>query len=264
MSEPGYTCVTGASLSNARSNSNSANSTQNGYRKGLAQAYVIATTLAAAALLSGCASTRGGAVPYDVEGFGAPDSPAPVALDADYKIAPLDTLAITVFKFDDLSGDYEVDLMGNIAMPLVGSVKASDKTTAQLKDELTRVLGEKYIQSPDVTVGIKSSSNRSVTVDGSVRLPGLFPVKGPMTLMQAIALARGTDENANPRRIAIFRTIDGKRVAAAFDLVSIRRGEMKDPEVYNGDIVVVDGSATKAIYRNLLQTLPVIGLFRPY
>ena len=59
-------------------------------------------------------------------------------------------------------------------------------------------------------------------------------------------MARGTDENANPRRVAIFRTIEGQRMAAAFDLVSIRRGQMEDPRIYSGDIVVVDGSKIKA------------------
>jgi polysaccharide export outer membrane protein len=82
--------------------------------------------------------------------------------------------------------------------------------------------------------------------------------------MQAVAMARGTDENANPRRIAVFRTIGGERMAAAFDLVSIRRGQMEDPKIYPGDIVVVDGSAIKAIQREILQALPIFSVFRPF
>ncbi|MDQ2765487.1 MAG: SLBB domain-containing protein, partial [Pseudomonadota bacterium] len=108
---------------------------------------------------------------------------------------------------------------------------------------------------------LKESATRSVTVDGSVRQPGVFPAIGPMTLLQAVALARGTDDLANPKRVAIFRTIDGKRMAAAFDLTRIRRGTETDPQIYPGDTVVVDGSGLKKAQRDLLQVLPVTALF---
>ena len=219
--------------------------------------------LCAALLLTGCAGTRGGPIDYNVENFGRPDTPTVLTLEDDYKIGPMDTLRINVFQVPDLSGEFEVDLTGHIAMPLLGNVKAVDLTTAQLDERLTQQLGAKYLQSPDVSVGIKSSTLRNLTVDGSVRQPGVYPVNGPMTLVQAIALARGTDDTANPRRVAIFRQIEGKRMAAAFDLVSIRRGEMEDPQVYRGDIIVVDGSNVRAIQRELLTALPLIGIFNP-
>ncbi len=220
--------------------------------------------LLALALLAGCAGGRGGPVPYNVQNFGSPDAPTVVALEEDYRIAPLDTVKISVFQVPDLSGDFEVDLTGNISMPLIGNVKAIDMTTAELDRRLTQQLGAKYLQSPDVSVGIKASTRRIVTVDGSVRNPGVFPVAGPTTLLQVIALAKGTDENANPRRVAVFRQIQGKRMAAAFDLTSIRRGQMEDPKIYMGDIVVVDGSNVKAIQREVLSALPILGFFRPF
>jgi polysaccharide export outer membrane protein len=126
------------------------------------------------------------------------------------------------------------------------------------------MLGEKYLQSPDVSVGVKASSTRVVTVDGSVNQPGVFPVSGPMTLMRVIALARGTKEDANPRRVAVFRQIEGQRMAAAFDLTRIRRGNAEDPRIYSGDIVVVDGSSIKAIQREIMQTMPMLSVFRPF
>ena len=103
-----------------------------------------------------------------------------------------------------------------------------------------------------------------MTVDGSVNRAGSFPVNGPTTLMQAIAAAGGTGPDANPRRVAIFRQISGKRQAAAFDLTSIRRGEAEDPQVYAGDIVVIDGSSTKALQRQLLNSMPLLSIFKPF
>jgi polysaccharide export outer membrane protein len=224
----------------------------------------LVSTLCAAVMIAGCTDSRGGPIPYGVQTFGVPDEPTVVPLGAGYKIAPMDTLAIKVFKMPDLSGDYEVDLTGQISMPLIGSIPASDVTTAQLDDRLTEKLGEKYLEHPDVSVAIKSSSRRSVTVDGAVNRAGSFPVNGPMTLMQAVAAAGGTGPDANARRVAIFRQISGKRQAAAFDLTSIRRGEMEDPPVYAGDIVVIDGSQIKAAQKQILQSLPILSIFGPF
>jgi polysaccharide biosynthesis/export protein len=225
-----------------------------------AAALLIASALV---LLAACADKRGGPIPYDVSGFGVPDAPELVPLEAGYRIAPMDTLTVKVFKMPDLSGDYEVDLAGHISMPLIGEVAAYDLTTAQLDEALTRKLGEKYLENPDVSVGIKSSTRRSVTVDGAVTRSGSYPVHGPMTLMQAVAAAGGAREDANVRRVAVFRTIGGQRQAAAFDLQAIRRGEAKDPVVYAGDIVVVDGSAIKALQKQIFQSVPLLSIFRP-
>lgn len=228
---------------------------------------VMALFLIAAALLitslAGCVGSRGGPIPYDVKNFGQPDSPTIAAASTDYKIAPMDTLHITVFQVTDLSGDFDVDLMGNVSLPLIGEVKAADLTTGELDKAITAKLGEKYLQNPEVNVGLKQSARRNVTLDGSVNQPGMYPVNGPTSLIQAVALARGTSSDANPHRVAIFRQVQGKRMAAAFDLVSIRKGEMEDPPVYSGDIIVVDGSRIKAIQNQLLMSLPVIGAFNP-
>ena len=214
--------------------------------------------------VAGCADKRGGPIPYSVSSFGTPDAPSVASLESGYRISPMDTVSVKVFKMPDLSGDYEVDLTGQVSMPLIGNVAAADLTTMQLDEALTRKLGEKYLENPDVSVGIKSSSRRSVTIDGAVNRAGAFPVNGPLTLMQAVALAGGTSPEANARRVAIFRTIGGKRQAAAFDLTSIRRGEEEDPQIYAGDIVVIDGSSVKAVQKQLLNSLPVLSIFKPF
>jgi polysaccharide export outer membrane protein len=218
--------------------------------------------LAALLLVSACADTRGGPIPYN-QTFAAPDAPSVAQLESNYKILPMDKLAIRVFKQDDMTGDYDVDLAGHISMPLIGEVEAANLTTAELDQKLTEKLGEKYLEHPDVSVSIKQSAGRLVTVDGAVKDSGSFPVMGNLTLMQAVALAKGTTEDANPHRVAIFRTIGGKRQAAAFDLTSIRRGEGQDPRVYPGDIVVVDGSSVKSLYKHLLQGIPLLAIFGP-
>jgi polysaccharide biosynthesis/export protein len=100
----------------------------------LSQVLVSLLTLCAALLLSGCAGSRGGPIDYNVENFGRPDTPTVLALEEDYKIGPMDKLDIRVFQVPDLSGEFEVDLTGRVALPLLGSVKAVDLTTAQLDE----------------------------------------------------------------------------------------------------------------------------------
>ena len=214
-------------------------------------------------LVSGCGGGPGGAIPYNVA-LAAPDAPTIVPLEQGYRIAPLDTVSVKVFKLAELSGDYEVDLAGQISMPLIGEVQAFNLTTAELDQKLTAKLGEKYLQNPDVSVGIKSSTKRSVTVDGAVKTPGSFPVAGSMSLLQAVAQAGGIADDGNVHRIAVFRQVAGKRQAAAFDLGKIRKGQADDPSVYAGDIIVVDGSAIKGLQKTLLNSLPILSIFKPF
>jgi polysaccharide export outer membrane protein len=98
---------------------------------------------------------------------------------------------------------------------------------------------------------VKEAQSQKVTIDGAVQLPGVYPLAGPTTLMQAVTLAHGADPKiANPHKVAIFRTIDGTRRSAFYDLTQIRMGKAVDPPVYGNDIIVVDTSGTKNFFYN--------------
>lgn len=227
------------------------------------RAAALIALLLTALLLGGC-TTRGGDIPYNVN-LAEPDAPSVLAGNAaEYRIAPLDKLNVNVFQVADLTRDVEVDLGGNINLPLIGALRAVDLTTAQLQEQIEQRLGARYLQDPDVTVTVRESSRRHITVDGAVNSPGQYQVAGPTTLLQAVALARGTNDTSNPRRVAVFRQIQGQRMAAAFDLTSIRRGNAEDPVIYTGDIIVVDGSQLRAIQREIMSSIPLFSVFRPF
>lgn len=215
-------------------------------------------------LLTACASGRGGTVPYEVKNFGQPDAPVAAGPDVEYRIGSLDQLGVVVYRVPDLSGDLQVDAVGNVTMPLIGNLAAIGKTAAELAAEIKKKLGEKYMNDPEVQVTVKSASSARITVDGSVANPGVYALQGRMSLIQAIAMAKGTTDDANPHRVVIFRQINGQRQAAAFDLKSIRRGEMPDAEIFGNDIIVVDGSASKSTFKNIVSTVPLLALFRPF
>jgi polysaccharide export outer membrane protein len=214
-------------------------------------------------MTSACAM-RGGDIPYDPPGFAAPDPLAGKVPRLPALLGPGDIINVKVYRVDNLSGEQTVDEAGLIKVPLIGAVSASGKTTEELGDEIASALGARYLQSPDVQVFLKTPATRVITVDGSVAQPGLYPVGGEVSLLQAIALARGPTTTANTRRVVVFRMVDGQRMVAAFDIKSIRAGEMADPKIYPGDIVVVDGSKISETWQALIQTLPLIALFQPF
>jgi polysaccharide biosynthesis/export protein len=216
-------------------------------------------------VLAGCgAGGRGGSVPYEPANFGAPDVEAIAVPPSQQRLSPLDKIRVTVFQVADLSGEFQVDAAGNIQFPLIGTVSAQGKTPIELQAEITRQLSARYLNQPDVQVAVIEQSEQTITVDGAVREPGVRPIRGATTLMRAVALAKGTTEDANPARVLVFRTINGERMAAAFDLQSIRRAESEDPPIYGNDIVIVDGSNSRRLWRDIMQSLPVLGMFRPF
>jgi polysaccharide export outer membrane protein len=195
------------------------------------------------------------------ETFTQPDALSSLpGASSDYRIAPLDKLSVSVFQVPDLTRETEVDLGGNITVPLIGSVRAVGLSTVELQDTIEQRLNERYLRNADVTVLVREASGRFVTIDGAVVSPGQHELARPTTLLRAIALARGTTDTSNPRRTIVFRQVQGQRMGAAFDLTAIRRGAAEDPTIYSGDVIVVDGSRIKEYQRELFSAMPVLGL----
>ncbi|MBO9500305.1 polysaccharide biosynthesis/export family protein [Brevundimonas sp. A19_0] len=181
----------------------------------------------------------------------------------DYRIGETDVLKVSVFRVPELSFDQlRVDSSGNIQMPLIGSVRAAGLTSSELSASLTRQLGERYLRDPQVTVTIVEAASQKITVDGAVAQPGVYVMRGRTTLMQAVAMARGPSRSADLSSVAIFRTIDGQRMVAVFDLGQIRNGQAEDPVVLGEDVIVVDTSVLNSALQAAISAAPVLTLFR--
>lgn len=179
----------------------------------------------------------------------------------DLRVAPLDVVDIRVFGVEDLNGSYQVDPNGKIKFPLIGIIDAQGFTIFELASRIEDGLRQRFLRDPQVTARISEASGQQVTIEGSVSKPGMYPVRGRLTLLQAIAVSGGPTRGADPTRVVIFRTIEGKRMAAAFDLLRIRGGEVEDPVVYGNDIIVMDGSDLQEGYDELIRSIPLLGLF---
>ena len=218
--------------------------------------------LFASLALAGCQAGRSSNLEYAPASFNVPPDDI-FAAPRDHRLGPSDLVGVSVYRVPDLTGDFRVDPLGNIMIPLIGQIPVQGMTLTELTAEITRRLEATYYRNPDVSVALRETPNRTITVDGAVAAPGAYPVLGRTTLMQAIALARGVTQDANLRRVVIFRQVQGQRMAAGFDLQAIRQSEMEDPVLYPSDIIVVDGSNTRQLWRDVISTIPILALFRP-
>lgn len=175
------------------------------------------------------------------------------AQERPYLIGPFDKLSIDVFGVEDLSKTVQTDASGRLSLPLAGTIEAAGLTPQELAEMIATRLQGRYIRDPQVSVNLVETVSQVITVDGEVREPGLYPVVGRMTLMRAIATAKGTTEFALQRHVVVFRTVEGKQLAALYDLRAIREGYYSDPEVFANDVVVVSESRARRIFRDIIQ-----------
>jgi len=197
-------------------------------------------------------------VKRDIEKLTASATPGSVA----YKVGPQDVLELSVFKVPELSKKVSVAAEGTINLPLVGEVRATGLTTREIEQNVTRLLGEKYLQNPQVTVLVAEYNSQRVTVEGAVKKPGVYPIQGELTLLQSIAVAQGLERTADTS-VLVFRQRNGRRSAARFELDEIRSGRVKDPRLAAGDVVVVKTSVAKEAFDNVLKVVPLARVFVP-
>lgn len=113
----------------------------------------------------------------------------------EYRIGREDVLEIVVWKEPDLTRTVPVRPDGIISLPLAGEVQAAGKTPAELRDELSRSLG-RYVRDPAVAVLVREINGSRFSVLGEVTHPGTFPLRGPVSVTQALATAGGLTEFA--------------------------------------------------------------------
>ncbi len=179
----------------------------------------------------------------------------------DYRLGAQDLLEVTVFGVPDLNRAVRVNSNGQISLPLIGGIQAGGKTIPELEKAIGASLEKTYLQNPQVTVFVKEYTSQRITLQGAFKKPGIYPLTGKTTLLQSVAIAGGFDELAEASQVVVFRQVEGKKMAAVFDMQAISKGTAEDPLVYGDDIVVVSNSTGKSAFQNLLKSLPLAGLF---
>lgn len=178
-----------------------------------------------------------------------------------YRIGPQDVIEISIYQAPDLTKTVQVAEGGTINLPLVGDVRAGGITARELEQDLKSKYGARYLQNPQVSVFVREFNSQRVTLEGAIGRPGILPYKGPTTLLQVVASAGGMKDVADGSEVMVFRTANGKKEAARFDLDAIMAGTAQDPPILQGDVIIVGTSTVKKLYSDVMKSLPILGMF---
>jgi polysaccharide biosynthesis/export protein len=153
-----------------------------------------------------------------------------------FRIGREDVLDVAVWRDAELSRTLPVRPDGYISLPMVGEVLAAGRTPTELAEEIRHAL-QPYVQEPRVTVIIREVNSSRVFVTGEVARPGAFPLRGRLSVLQALALAGGLTDFADRNAITVLRA-SGERMTVSYsDLVSEERA--RPLPLQPGDTIVV-------------------------
>ena len=168
-----------------------------------------------------------------------PNSPGATTSAADeYRLGAGDKIRVEVYKDAQLSGAAQVRPDGKITMPLVGDLEATGKTPIELRDTITKALKE-YMNNPVVTVIVVEATAATAYVMGEVAHPGAITLQGPVTVLQALALAGGLKDFADSKNIRILRKSVTGVQPIPFNYKDALKGQGGQIYLRPGDTVVV-------------------------
>jgi polysaccharide export outer membrane protein len=167
-------------------------------------------------------------------------TPTTAPLPDDYVIGADDVLTIVFWREKDLSGEVAVRPDGRISLPLLNDIDAAGLTPEQLRLRVTEA-AEKLLEQPTVTVVVKQINSRKVFITGQVGKPGPYPLSGPMTVVQLIAMAGGVAEYADDKNITIMRSENGKQISLRFNYEEVKKRKRLEQNIQlkPGDTVIV-------------------------
>jgi len=164
----------------------------------------------------------------------------------EYKIGPENNLQIDIYygKEEKISQKIQVSSKGDIICPLLGEVHAQGLTVTALQKKLTDMLGKDYLVNPQVIVSIDDYS--TVSIIGEVKIPGIYPIKGKMTVVELISQAQGFTSIASPNKVKIIRIKpDGTKkeiLVRVNDIINKNSDANGDIDLQGGDKVMVPQS----------------------
>ncbi len=158
-----------------------------------------------------------------------------------YRVGAGDILRILVWGNNQLTGNATVRPDGLITLPLIGEVEAAGRTPSEVQQDISRRLVRFLKNEPNVTVTLAEVNSYRIYVMGRVNQPGVFTPDSPVTILQALALARGLTEFADPNHIVVVRRDDsGVRRIPFVYCQAVERGQVQmDITLMTGDTVVV-------------------------
>lgn len=179
--------------------------------------------LLATLLLTGCGagSVTSSATP--------PSATATAGDPSAYRLGPNDKVRVIVFGEDQLSGEYQVDSTGSVALPLVGEISAAGKSPREFEEAVRTAYANGYVRDPKISIEVLDF--RPYYILGEVKKPGEYPYRTGLTVISAIAAAEGYTYRANTAAVLIDRPGQAGQLKV--------RATANEP-IYPGDVITVN------------------------
>jgi len=171
-------------------------------------------------------------------------NPAEIPSDGNYILAPNDLIQVKVFQEDDLLSTLRVSRDNTVTFPLIGIVKIGGRSPQEAAKVIQDALAKDYLVNPQVTLTVIQYSKRHFTVLGQVQKPGAYdiPDREQMTLLQAIGTAGGYTRIADPSKITLKRSVDGRESVIKLDAKRMANENGSAFEILPGDVITVGES----------------------
>lgn len=127
----------------------------------------------------------------------------------DYVLRQGDSLTIKFYFTPELNEQTSIRPDGKITMQLIGDIKAADLTVSELRTKLTKVY-EQYLKHPEISVTVNTFDKQRIFIGGEVAHAGAIPLHHGMTVLQAILMAGGYRDTAEPTEVLIIREREPK------------------------------------------------------
>jgi polysaccharide export outer membrane protein len=122
----------------------------------------------------------------------------PVNADDDLPLGPGDLIVVSVFSVSELSQlNVRIPSNGQIALPLIGTLRAAGHTASELEDAIKARLQQRYMHDPQVTVFIQEHKSQQIAVFGAVKTGGVYPLVGHLRVTDALAMAGALNDDAD-------------------------------------------------------------------
>lgn len=161
----------------------------------------------------------------------------------EYQVGPENILQIDVYygNGEKISQKVRVSARGTIIYPLVGEVLVANMTISQIQERLSSLLEKDYLVNPQVNVFIEEYS--TVSIMGEVKRPGIYQIKGRLTVVELISMAEGFTKIAAPNKVKVIRkNLDGTKgefFVKVYDIMNKDGAGDDSFELKAGDVVMV-------------------------
>lgn len=171
--------------------------------------------------------------------------PASIGGESNYVLSANDLVKLTVFQEPDLETTVRVSKDGTVTFPLIGAVKIGGRSSQDAAKAVRNLLAKDYLVNPQVNLTVMEYAKRRFIVLGQVQRPGAYdmPDRDSMRLLQAIGMAGGYTRIADPGKITLKRTSNGKENLIKLNAKKMAAGDgTSEFEVLAGDVITVGES----------------------